>query len=573
MTILQQGAVRGFSLFAVALLILPGCQSADVELSGPPPVTGPMEQWAADQLTREAEADQRVFDKLLKTLPELDPTARPPYLRAQETQAENALRWLAILSDLPIDVNWEVLNREALEVYLAGWTAPVKPLPLGGRSVDAALRLLLDAIAGGPDVLDYAVHAGRALVSTRDDLNTHMMVRVYHVGDLLGAGHAYRDWLSRRERAAWPKIVDLDPWRPDPESDGRRRNRLEDQFAGFWRNQEVDNLTSTLRTFVTPDSWAPTGDAHLLVRGDTLIVKQSFNGHLDLATLLMQLRSIVASADPPPPDRPRPVVSALERFAAARLELARAADAEVRARLASRIAEIRFREIHLDNAATFLAQLCEVPIVVHWAALEQLGITPGREIRLEMRDVPLDVALPALLAHAAGGFGRLDFEVHAGAIHVSTMEQLAARKRIEIYNVRDFYWPMLRRERRRMAERFGGKLPAEVVLPPRELDEPTGQSKGALFGNDDDDSSAGDEDEWWANYRPISSIEHSDGLLNAIRSNVLPDTWVPMGDAHIALHTDLLIVRQSDRGHRQLARLLVQMRKADADAEAAETGP
>ncbi|MDD4891336.1 MAG: hypothetical protein PHU85_15550 [Phycisphaerae bacterium] len=50
-------------------------------------------------------------------------------------------------------------------------------------------------------------------------------------------------------------------------------------------------------------------------------------------------------------------------------------------------------------------------------------------------------------------------------------------------------------------------------------------------------------------------------FLELVRTSILPDTWAPCGDATILETDGLLIVRQSARGHREIDRLVSQLRQ------------
>ena len=58
-------------------------------------------------------------------------------------------------------------------------------------------------------------------------------------------------------------------------------------------------------------------------------------------------------------------------------------------------------------------------------------------------------------------------------------------------------------------------------------------------------------------------------LTEMLRVLILPDTWAPTGDANFTVRAGLLIVKQTDNGHRELVKLLANLRAAYAIGEKA----
>ncbi len=104
---------------------------------------------------------------------------RVPALQFEEAPLRDVLDSLSQLLQINVVVRWEELQR-------AGVTRD-KPVTVSLRNLrlDQALWVIMNE-AAGPDVrLAYRADADVLLISTADDLESHMVVRVYDVQDLL----------------------------------------------------------------------------------------------------------------------------------------------------------------------------------------------------------------------------------------------------------------------------------------------------------------------------------------------------------------------------------------------------
>ena len=190
------------------------------------------------------------------------------------------------------------------------------------------------------------------------------------------------------------------------------------------------------------------------------------------------------------------------------------------------VPEIRFREIKFENALSFFRDLQRVSINPNWAAMEAIGVTKTTEVTLQLRDVTFETALRELLSKVAGKEGVLDYMVREGVIKISTVEDLSSLKYVLVFDVRWFCKQVTPEElfaRRPIA----GIGPDRAVKPAR---LPTRQEQAKSF-------------------------------VDLLRTSVLPDTWEPTGDAQICLVDGFMPVRQTANGHREVAKLLGQLRE------------
>lgn len=198
-------------------------------------------------------------------------------------------------------------------------------------------------------------------------------------------------------------------------------------------------------------------------------------------------------------------------------------------KLAETMPEFRVINTHLVKALDAWAEKVGVNMVVEWAALEAIGITRDTAVTLILKNVTAETVLRELLT-AAAGRNVLDFAVGDNLLRVSTIDDLwSLRMRIAIYNVRDIRDAVAAWDRQR-EKRYEGRLPEVVYDPPR-------------------------PPRWlWA-----FDAEHD--LPRLVRAMVLPDSWM-MTDAKADYLHGLLTIKQTDRGHREVARFLMMLRRA-----------
>lgn len=86
-------------------------------------------------------------------------------------------------SGLNLVVNWPALQQSGVTRDQEVALPPLTNIPW--RKVTELLLQQVNAGLGGVAQLDWAIDGGILMISTRDDLDTHLSVRVYDVGDLL----------------------------------------------------------------------------------------------------------------------------------------------------------------------------------------------------------------------------------------------------------------------------------------------------------------------------------------------------------------------------------------------------
>jgi hypothetical protein len=233
------------------------------------------------------------------------------------------------------------------------------------------------------------------------------------------------------------------------------------------------------------------------------------------------------------------------------------------------VPEVRFPQIKFEDALNFLRDTEKVNINPNWAAMEAAGITKTTEISLVLHNVTFETALRELLTKASGKEGMLDYLVRGGVIKVSTVEDLTNNKYIQIYDVRDL---LARIEWQLKAD--GADMFRQAFIIRRTLGEgastvtlstsSSGPTKQTVFDDGQESCIRGMENSLDVrNYHREAVIT----LMELPRTMCLPDSWAPTGDANMKELAGMLIVKQTSNGHRELAKLLQQLRESFAAAE------
>jgi hypothetical protein len=106
------------------------------------------------------------------------------------------------------------------------------------------------------------------------------------------------------------------------------------------------------------------------------------------------------------------------------------------------VGEVDFEDTPLDQALATLAQKSGTPIVVDWAGLSGVGLTPGQRVTLRARAIPLADALDRLLQPFTTSPDRpITYSAETGNVVIGTPERVAAHPIARIYDVRDLLRP------------------------------------------------------------------------------------------------------------------------------------
>ena len=237
----------------------------------------------------------------------------------------------------------------------------------------------------------------------------------------------------------------------------------------------------------------------------------------------------------------------LERGAFLRKERrAWAEEMRVLAQLEQRLSTVTFDRTPLWQAIDSIARNAGVQIVVHWKALEAAGVGQSAPVTLTMADPLVSGALRAVLDSVSGDGTRLGYAVRNGVVEVATHEDLRRFSDTRVYDVGD------------------------LLRAPREAG-----AADAREGAGDHAKVRGDAD--GAPVKP--PVFHAAKQVEQwIQATVDPDSWRDNGGAVGAVRVmegrfaGLLVIRQTVENHREIARLLSDVRGFLSDDPVDETG-
>lgn len=160
--------------------------SAAVPVNGldTPPIVSYPSDWA--RIVRRQQcygALQRAEDQPTRLTRQKFAAVVPEISLPPGTTFRDAIDRIADASGLNLYVNWPA-------VEMAGYTQDMEVTlpPLRGITWRTVINLVLRQLSaqlGGAAPLDWAIDAGVLTISTRSDLNTQLVLRVYDIGDLL----------------------------------------------------------------------------------------------------------------------------------------------------------------------------------------------------------------------------------------------------------------------------------------------------------------------------------------------------------------------------------------------------
>ena len=189
-------------------------------------------------------------------------------------------------------------------------------------------------------------------------------------------------------------------------------------------------------------------------------------------------------------------------------------------------------------------------IVVQWRDLsDNAYVEKDTPINLEMPGkVKLKSAISLVLGSVSGGLADIDYAVKDGMVQIATVEALPSKMEIHHYDVTellgrsaDFSFDMQTSE---LGQQGGGRG--------------GGGGGGGRSGMDTtDDNRSSDE-------RRTMASQRAQDIMDLIQDTVDPDSWYDAGgDGNITLYANReLIIRQTVDNHKEIERLLEQMRSS-----------
>ena len=274
-------ALRAAVLVLVFCLITPGAPRTWAQTAAPAPAEPTLRVVGVD--TAPSDAD---FAPLRK--------------RVDEAEFENApfdqcISWLQTVVDANIVVRYQTLEDAGVERD--------KPITLSARGLTAAQTLwMILSEAGGPDIqLGYESYGGDILIiSTRDDLDSELEVRIYDVAPLLNASdERWKRAELRREQHEADMRETRGPDSPNASqsifSAGSQakpddsKQSLSKRSADH-RSQSAAELLNVLQNTIRPDTWMANGGRSTAeLFDDLLVVRAPRSVHRELEAFLQTL--------------------------------------------------------------------------------------------------------------------------------------------------------------------------------------------------------------------------------------------------------------------------------------------
>jgi hypothetical protein len=211
------------------------------------------------------------------------------------------------------------------------------------------------------------------------------------------------------------------------------------------------------------------------------------------------------------------------------------ADGVVSRQLATRLPELNFQGVTLNDALDFMRDVSGANITVNWKALEAGGMTKDAQVNLHLTGITLRKALDMLLTEASGG-DTITYVVDQGVIEITTRDLADHMMTTRVYPVEDLLMV----------------IPDFTDAPQFSLDASQNQgntggggsgSGGVSQGGPSNTLLAGSGNTG-TNTEPVKTkAERAQELVDLIEAVISPDVWKEQGGpATIRYYNGMLVV-------------------------------
>ena len=304
----------------------------------------------------------------------------PAEVHVQAAPLSEVVEFLRDAYNIPILIDKRALD----DVGLSPETSVTASLQ--GISLRSILQLMLSEFE-----LTYAVHDQVLMITTREEAENDLELRLYPVADLA---------LEMRQ----PVVMDTP------------RNRY---------SALVELITST----VAPDTWDEVGGAGTAVAYDPwgfVVVSQTRENHEAVAALLAALcraRQVMASPHADPDAyKPLPVVPETQLAAVRKIEQA-----------LDQMTELHFTQTPLEEVVRYLAATHAIPIVIDRRSFDEVGLGTDVPVTFSLKGITLRQALRHMLRELD-----LTYVVRHEVLKITTPEECECAVSTLIYPVPDF---------------------------------------------------------------------------------------------------------------------------------------
>jgi len=233
-------------------------------------------------------------------------------------------------------------------------------------------------------------------------------------------------------------------------------------------------------------------------------------------------------------------------------------DERIYAMLDEIVPEARFEQTPLHQVLQWFGDLTQVSVQVDWQDLEDNAIDRTKPVTLTLRNLPRRRVLRRIL-EGAGGETRLDYEACDGVLHIATKDRLDQDRIVRVYPVRDLLTALtawLQRQRTPAEPRAEGGISAADLAKATDAEYREELARRSMTTQPKPLPRPVDE-------ALVAEVEKE--LKELLRQTIEPDSWRENGgEATARIYNGVLVVYQNRRAHREIERLLADLRAAGA---------
>lgn len=316
---------------------------------------------------------------------------------------------------------------------------------------------------------------------------------------------------------------------------------------------------------------AECGAAHKLVlrfRGETYLKRTRWMMRLSTAAIIVCLLTVGSVAIWWPGSAPAPIVAQLQAQAVkvppkpeplATADSVSLNNAATQEKLTRHI-EADFKESPLRDVLAYIADTSQVETYTNHKSLEDVGVSADIPITIQLKKVRADMLLDLVLQQA----GELDYVIRDGIVIITSAASLELASEVRAYPIAD----LLRlHSGRGVAKETGASAEGDSggygagVAPGSEggpgYGSPGGMPGGAGMAAGGYGGGMGGP--VLVNQTPLPPDVAQ--LIEVVTQTVAPDSWSSMGGhGTITYYGNMLIVRQNERTHREIEKVLKLLR-------------
>jgi hypothetical protein len=270
---------------------LTAAQAIDLVLARVENLPTPLSWYEQDGVVRITTQQTHLLRRRLEAniagMPYVRATARPDHLSAtlpimelQGIQLGDAIEVTRMATGLNVFVNWNALRKAGIEKDT--------PISLTARNIPVAkaLDLILDSLNAGRGVMDSAywvIDDGVVVISTGEELNRDLSVRVYDVADVLMVVSNFRGPRIPGQNQGGNQQAgtnagtggDSGLFGGDGANGQAGAAGTDEEDPQALRHRVRDDLTATIRNSIGEQFWQPQGKGSIAFVGGQMVVSQT----------------------------------------------------------------------------------------------------------------------------------------------------------------------------------------------------------------------------------------------------------------------------------------------------------